>query len=136
MIADCSPGGAGVKFMFVRCLPVVVACVQLSGCGCTDMGCNGALVIQPGAGAQRVEVSDGDQETHTCSRNEDCWGASDDGAATATFHTFAPKLVGVRIFDVAGRLIAEASHQPDYEVVTPNGEDCPPACKSAVVRVD
>lgn len=122
--------------MVVRCFAIAVACVQLSGCGCTEMGCNGALVIQPGADAQRVEVSDGAKETRTCSRNEDCWGRSDDGAPMVTFSAFAPEQVGLRIFDVAGRLIAEASQQPDYEVVTPNGEDCPPACKSAVVRVD
>lgn len=121
--------------MGLRCIAILIAVHWLSGCGCTDVGCGSGLSVETGLDAHRIVVSDGGKDVRTCTKDEACWGTSDDDEQTALFY-FAPKQLSVRIEDASGNVLAESTEQPQYDRYEPNGDDCPPTCKSATVMVD
>ena len=54
--------------------------------------------------------------------------------AVAFFEDFTPARVTIRVTTPAGTVTREFT--PTYRTHRPNGEDCPPTCRDATVRVD
>lgn len=120
--------------MIARILLGLCSACWLAGCGCTDIGCGDVLTIQTTLNASRIEVNDGEGDVRVCRQGEECWKESTNGSRSATFY-FAPLRTGVRVLSSSGAVLSEISVQPDYAVEAPNGEGCPPTCRTAVLAV-
>ncbi len=99
---------------------------------CTMIGCeNGLSVVvedPPAGDYQLVLNAPGEQDrVRDCTANEPC----DRGAF---FGNFEPETVTVRV--VAGTdTLRSVTVSPEWRDNQPNGPDCPPTCRQAVVTI-
>jgi hypothetical protein len=120
-------GGLLVAGLWVSCL--------LAGCSlgepvtCTGIECSNALVVELGGGvpsSYTIEARGNNEiRSYTCTEASLC--------REAVFTGFTPTQVTIRVTWSGGS--AEEVVTPSYEVVQPNGPDCPPTCRLAVVTI-
>jgi hypothetical protein len=111
---------------------VPAACETPTGAACTLIGCSDGLTVEVHAtSGMRVEVkasAAGDEmRTGTCT-------VLPSGTCTVRFDDFKPESVSL-VVSSEGQP-ATVTVTPTYEVVQPNGPDCPPACHQATVSVE
>lgn len=96
---------------------------------CSGVECANALVVDlDGAvpSSYTIEVSAANQTRRfTCTAANLC--------GEAVFSDFTPPEVTIRVTWSGGN--AEQVVMPAYEVVQPNGPDCPPTCRRALVTI-
>lgn len=116
-------------------LAVIAACDHLpfSSHACTLIGCYDTLTISvSGAPAQgTVTVVATALDGSSSSKTSNCVAAS--GSCSVVFTDFAPTAVAIRVTVTAQTKDLVA--QPTYQVVHPNGADCPPDCRAGTVGV-
>lgn len=99
---------------------------------CTMIGCDSGITIvleNPPAGPYRIEAyvySQGPRYVHRCERQSGC-------ATRVFFPEFTPYRVFVEVISDVGTQRYEVV--PKYQESQPNGPDCPPLCRTAVVRL-
>ena len=128
-LSTCRPGA--------RFLAILIGCTALASCDlpfgsekCTLIGCSSGLEIvldAPPSIPYRVEVYvDGQARyVYRCDTPTSC--------RSAFFSEFTPASVHVEVITADGIQRVHAS--PQYTVSRPNGEDCEPLCRTAVVRI-
>lgn len=109
------------------------ACSNSYGEVCTLIGCESGLSVElvgdvPEEYTISVEPADGGP-----SRTVECGPESACGAAVF-FADFTPDSVRVTV-EADGTTTSEP-FKPSYELVRPNGPDCPPECRQATVVVE
>jgi hypothetical protein len=117
--------------------PLSAACVALlAGCSgisdlCTLVGCDSVLVVrlaQTPTGPYRIEVFSRDDAPHyvfDCANPATC--------GEARFLDYTPDRVTIRVTTAAGT--GEQTVRPAYDVDRPNGPNCEPTCKGAIVTM-
>ena len=122
-----------------RWIAALALAAGLGGCGsildgvdaCTLIGCASGLHVTlaaPPPGPVRIEVTDaatGSTRAIDCAAGGQCTGA--------LLQDFFPTRVTVRVTTASGT--STQSFTPRYTLSRPNGDDCPPVCRQAVVRV-
>lgn len=112
----------------------LLGAAPLPGCSlgepvtCSGIECANALVVDlDGAPSSYVIEARGPNETRrfTCTEVSLC--------NEAVFENFTPTQVTIRVTWSDGSV--EQVVTPAYEVVQPNGPDCPPICRRAVVTI-
>jgi hypothetical protein len=120
-----------------RLVPPLLA-ILAAGCSsflggqdvCTTAGCDTGLIVQLSARSVvpfRVEaIADGVTRVFDCPDPTQC-------GDLAFFADFTPARVTVRVTTPSGTVAQTSS--PSYATHRPNGDDCSPVCRTAVVRV-
>lgn len=99
---------------------------------CTLIGCDSGIEMileQPPAGSYRIEAyvnSQGPRYVYRCDRQVGC-------SERVFFTDFTPYRVFVEVVTDSGTQRYEVL--PKYSESQPNGPDCPPLCRTAVVRL-
>lgn len=109
--------------------PLTLGCSLGEPVTCSGIDCTDALVVDLGGAvpsSYTIEAR-GPNETRrfTCSEASLC--------NEAVFEGFTPFQVTVRVTWSGGSV--EQVVAPMYEVVQPNGPDCPPTCRRALVTI-
>jgi hypothetical protein len=109
-----------------------VACDDVIGQGCTEIGCfDGLRVVVQGVADVEYEVVaselDGATQTGACQ-------AVSDGTCSVFFFQYYPSEVTLHVTGADQSL--SITLQPAYEESQPNGPDCPPTCRLSTVEVD
>ena len=113
-----------------------------SGLACTEIGCDHQISVEASSPLGRVfgvELTlDGTTASVACDIPADAEGAFGQvtGSSTLLVDCRAdgiviydhPEELNVRFLDEDGTVLGEAALTPDYDAVTPNGEDCEPLC--------
>ena len=99
---------------------------------CTEIGCDSGIEIvlenRP-AGAHRIEAyvySQGPRYVYRCDQPSGC-------SDRVFFTEFIPNRVFVEVISDTGTQRYEAV--PRYQEARPNGPECPPLCRTAVIRL-
>jgi hypothetical protein len=117
------------RLLLSSVLLTLAGCQGITG-ACTLIGCHSGLVVQldrAPAGAYRIEAfvaESGPRQVF------DCAGVAQCGAETR-FDDFTPETVTVRVITAAGT--TTQTFQPSYSKYQPNGAECGPTCRTAVV---
>lgn len=99
---------------------------------CTEIGCESGIEVileSPPTGAYRVEASVGGsvpKYVYECTSEAGC-------AERIFFPEFTPYRVFIEVTDATGTERYEAV--PVYTERQPNGPECPPLCRNAVIRL-
>lgn len=113
---------------------VVGSCGAVPGItgACTEIGCESGIEVvleSPPAGAYRVEATVGGSAAryvYQCADEEGC-------AGRIFFPEFTPYRVFIEVTDATSTERYEVV--PEYTEHRPNGPDCPPLCRNAVIRL-
>lgn len=122
------------SFVYLGAFPaiaILIGCGSTTDAACTQIGCTDQFLVtvEGPAGAEFVvQASEpgGDTRTGTCTVTND--------SCAIVFGDFAPEQVTIRVTGPDREL--SVTLEPAYEVLRPNGPDCPPACLVASVTVD
>lgn len=118
------------RSLSAACVALLAGCNGFDGL-CTLVGCDSVLLVrlaQAPAGPYRIEVfshADAPHYVFDCANPATC--------GEARFVDYTPELVTIRVTTAAGA--SEQTVQPTYDVDRPNGPNCEPTCKGAVVTV-
>ena len=112
--------------------------LSILGSGCDLLGpactllmfCDDVLIVEmegqlPDEFTLTAEADGEEPRIRECSPSTSC-------GSTFSFEDFTPSQVKLTFQSVAGSI--EQTFSPDYEVVTPNGPDCPPKCRQGTVH--
>lgn len=130
----------------------LVTAAYVSGCGCTELGCDNRLVVTAGqALPARYDVAftiDGTTSVAACDlESADASEAPIPAVVTGDPDFYAecsadkitlfaaPEKVTVSFVDEMGTTIAEKTFEPSYAEESPNGERCGPTCESTEVAM-
>lgn len=99
---------------------------------CTEIGCDSGIEVvleSPPAGSYRVEAyvdPQGPRYVFRCERQSGC-------TDRIFLDEFTPHRLFVEVISDSGTQRYEAA--PNYQESRPNGPDCPPLCRTGVVRL-
>lgn len=100
---------------------------------CTLIGCDSGIQVvleKPPAGPYRIEAyvnsSQGPRYVYRCERQSGC-------PDRAFFPEFTPDRIFIEVITESGTQRYEAA--PKYQESQPNGPECPPLCRTAVIRL-
>jgi hypothetical protein len=106
----------------------------LASCDCTEAGCASGLEVrlgQPVTEPLTIEAyslgPDNPRYVYTCSDASRC------NMSGAFFEDYLPSSVSIRV--TVGARTRTQSAQPAYRSFSPNGRDCGPTCRTAVVDI-
>ncbi|NUO48849.1 MAG: hypothetical protein HOV80_08335 [Polyangiaceae bacterium] len=113
-----------------------------SGLACTEIGCEHQISVAASSPLGRVfsvELTlDGATASVACDIPEDAVGVLGEVTGPSTLFVEClpdgiliydhPEELTVRFLDEDGTVLGEAALTPDYDAVTPNGEECEPLC--------
>jgi hypothetical protein len=127
---------AAMKPPIMSCLAALVlaACSPFTNTArvCTEIGCNSGIKVileSPPAGAYRIEAyvyPQGPRYVFRCERQSGCMDQ-------IFLVEFTPYRLFIEVVSDSGTQRYEVV--PKYQESRPNGPDCPPHCRTAVVRL-